>query len=94
MLRYRKIRDGYVIRSPARFDDVAKIYGDDAEALALTKTFCASAELVGVSRKILSLLEVLLSADHIDQRAFTQVANRRYLNELCKELHKVIRKTE
>jgi hypothetical protein len=92
-LKYRKHRDGYIIRSADKFGDVAKVYNGD-DSLRYTKMFVASPELIEVAKKVESFLEILLSAEKLDPESFSETVNKKYIKDLCKAQHHALKRLE
>jgi predicted nuclease of predicted toxin-antitoxin system len=94
MLQFKKLKDGYIIRSADRFADVARIYGTDPEAQRLTKLFCASPEMETLIRKVIHLTETILTAPDIHPEPQKEETIKQYLQQLKKELKTSIRELE
>lgn len=82
----RKVRNDYIIRSPEKFEDIAKVYG----SLEHARIIKAAPELINALRRIQRTLEDILRSEELDEL----VKKKNHIRELWRENAKILKKIE
>jgi hypothetical protein len=82
----RKFKNDFIIRSPGQVQDIAKVYGNEKNALAIRLV----PELVENAKKTRAFLETILRADELDE--LLKSINKNRVRAMLRDVVRILRR--